>query len=150
MPLADARCRGRVLGVDIDPEALAIAEAAIYGPNSFRGIDPAWRDARFDPLELGRYRVGALQREPVEFQRANLLHVERDLAGQRFDAIFCRNVLIYFDRPTQLAVLAQLRRLLVPGGFMFLGHSEMFFDVDLGLAVRSTQRATMYQLTEGL
>jgi chemotaxis protein methyltransferase CheR len=148
MLMTDAGVRGRVLGVDIDPEALAIAEGASYGPNSFRGVDPAWRAQRFAEVGANRWQVSASYRELASFQRVNLLAAETALAGQRFDAIFCRNVLIYFDRPTQLSVLQQLRRMLVPGGYLFLGHSEMFFDVDLGLEVKSTARSTMYQLAE--
>lgn len=146
--LADARVPGSVLGVDIDPEALALAEAASYGANSFRGVDEAWCERHFESLSNGRLRVAKPYRDLVSFKRANLLALSQDLGTERFDAVFCRNVLIYFDRPTQLRVLAQLRQHLQPGGYLFLGHSEMFFDVDLGLAVRSTARATMYQRTE--
>ena len=143
--LADAGVRSRVLGVDIDPEALRKAEAALYPPNAFRGVDPAWRDRHFDPLAPEQWWVKAPYRELVQFRRANLLHAETELAGRQFDAIFCRNVLIYFDRETQLRVIHQLGRLLVPGGCLFLGHSELFFDMDLGLTAVSTPHATMYR-----
>jgi chemotaxis protein methyltransferase WspC len=138
-----------VTGFDIDPQALATAEAGVYGANAFRGVGPAWRDARFTAAGPTTWRVKAGCGEPVSFRQGNLLHVGAALGAERFDAIFCRNVLIYFDRPTQLAVIHQLRGLLVPGGCLFLGHSEMFFNEDLGLEMVATARSTMYQLKDG-
>jgi chemotaxis protein methyltransferase CheR len=149
MLLEDAHVRARVMGVDIDQEALTTAEGATYGAYSFRGVTPEWRAERFEEASPSTWRVKPAYRDLASFKQGNLLHVDTTLAGQHFDAIFCRNVLIYFDRPTQLAVIHQLRRLLVPGGFLFLGHSEMFFNEDLGLTMITTDRATMYQFTAG-
>lgn len=146
--LAQARAAGRVTGIDLDPVVLAKAEAATYGPNAFRAVDAAWRDAHFVPAGAARWAVRPEVRARVTYQRANLLQVEAQLAGRRFDAIFCRNVLIYFDRPTQLEVIHQLRRMLHPGGVLCLGHSEMFFGVDLGLAVIQAPGSTMYRRGE--
>jgi chemotaxis protein methyltransferase CheR len=143
--LAGANVAGRVVGVDIDPQAIERAEAGMYGANAFRGTSEAWRLAHFDALPDGQWWVKDTYRAMASFRRVNLLAAEQVLGSQRFDAIFCRNVLIYFDRPTQLEVIAQLGRLLVPGGFLCLGHSEMFFGVNLGLAPHVTSHATMYQ-----
>lgn len=145
MLLGERNVDCRITGVDIDPEALAKAEAAVYGPNAFRGVDPEWRARHFEPLDEKSWWVNRADRERVGFRRVNLLNIEEGLAGRRYDAIFCRNVLIYFERATQQAVIHQLARLLVPGGCLFLGHSELFFDLDLGLKVHSSPRATMYQ-----
>ena len=98
-----------------------------------------------EPAGPDRWRLREPVRERVSFRRLNLLTVGAALRGQRFEAIACRNVLIYFDRETQLAVVRQLRELLAPGGCLLLGHSEMFFNVDLGLVPLHTARATLYQ-----
>jgi chemotaxis protein methyltransferase CheR len=150
MLLEEVPVRAKIVGVDIDHEALTTAEGATYGAYSFRGVTPEWRAERFEVASPSTWRVRPAYRDKVSFKQGNLLQVDSLFAGQRFDAIFCRNVLIYFDRPTQLAVIHQLRRLLVPGGFLFLGHSEMFFNEDLGLEMVTTERSTMYQLKEGL
>jgi chemotaxis protein methyltransferase CheR len=61
-------------------------------------------------------------RQLVEFARLNLLEIN-DL-GKRFSFIFCRNVMIYFDRPVQQKVVSMLERHLLPGGYLFISHSE--------------------------
>jgi chemotaxis protein methyltransferase CheR len=122
-----------VLGIDLDPEALAIAEAGQYGPNSLRGLSEAWRDRILAPVGPQRWGVRPALHGMVRFAQVNLLQVGERLQWQRFDAIFCRNVLIYFDKATQLEVVRQLRGLLHPDSCLFLGHSEIFFDQELGM-----------------
>jgi len=78
-----------------------------------RGIGP----------EEGNCRAGKAVRAPVRFERINLNDDEYPVTGM-FDAIFCRNVLIYFDGPSRLRVIERLTRRLVPGGYLFLGHAE--------------------------
>ena len=69
-------------------------------------------------------------RSKLSFARLNLMDdaypVERDM-----DILFCRNILIYFDKPTQAKVLSQLCQHLRPGGYLFLGHSESIVGIDL-------------------
>jgi len=78
-----------------------------------RGIGP----------EEGNCRAGKAVRAPVRFERINLNDDEYPVTGM-FDAIFCRNVLIYFDSPSRMRVIERLTRRLVPGGYLFLGHAE--------------------------
>jgi len=78
-----------------------------------RGIGP----------EEGNCRAGKAARTPVRFERINLNDDEYPVTGM-FDAIFCRNVLIYFDPPSRVRVIERLTRRLVPGGYLFLGHAE--------------------------
>ena len=78
-----------------------------------RGIGP----------EEGNCRAGKAARTPVRFERINLNDDEYPVTGM-FDAIFCRNVLIYFDSPSRVRVIERLTRRLVPGGYLFLGHAE--------------------------
>ncbi|HTH65872.1 MAG TPA: protein-glutamate O-methyltransferase CheR [Gemmatimonadales bacterium] len=73
--------------------------------------------------EEGNCRAGKAVRAPVRFERINLNDSEYPVTGM-FDAIFCRNVLIYFDPSSRAQVIDRLTRRLVPGGYLFLGHSE--------------------------
>jgi chemotaxis protein methyltransferase CheR len=148
-------------GIDIDPKALDIADEAVYGQNSFRGVPDNWLFKHFEIVpdlnakltgtgSLAKFKLKREYRQNVQFKRVNLMNVELSLRPQKYDAIFCRNVLIYFERATQLNVIHQLRRLLKPGGYLCLGHSELFFDVDLGLKLHSSRHSTMYQLQDSL
>lgn len=73
----------------------------------------------------GKVRVRRELRELVTFRRINLLEDGWPMRGP-LDVIFCRNVMIYFDKPTQLAILERFAPLMKPGGLMFAGHSESF------------------------
>jgi len=71
-------------------------------------------------------------RRLVEFRRLNFMDADYGVS-ERADAIFCRNVIIYFDRPTQEQILRKLSHHLVPDGYMFVGHAETLHDMDLPL-----------------
>jgi chemotaxis protein methyltransferase CheR len=79
----------------------------------------------------GLVRVVPALRSKVRFARINLLE-ELSVDGP-FEVIFCRNVFIYFDRPTQLAIIQRFCTRLVPGGFLFLGHSDSITGLDVPL-----------------
>jgi chemotaxis protein methyltransferase CheR len=68
----------------------------------------------------------------VEFRRLNLMDAEYGIY-EKADAVFCRNVMIYFDRPTQVRILGKIVRQLVPGGYLFMGHAESLLEMDLPL-----------------
>ena len=76
----------------------------------------------FGPQD-GNYRIKSAHRDRINFQHLNLLEGEPPFR-EPFHVIFCRNVMIYFDRPTQEELIAKLARLLVPGGYLFVGHAE--------------------------
>ena len=116
--------RFEVVAVDISTTALERAALAVYGRNSFRGKHLEFRDRFFVPVEDGFALSPDVQRL-VSFQRDNLLRVGFNAGGAPFDFIFCRNLLIYFDRATQVLALEKLRRLLAPDGFLFVGSAEM-------------------------
>jgi len=120
----------RIDAVDISTRALARAQRAVYGRNSFRGSDLAFRDRYFVETVGGHSPVDAVRR-PVRFRHGNLLDglmAEAEL----YDVIFCRNVLIYFDRATQDRAIAVLKRLLKPRGRLFVGSSETALLSDHG------------------
>jgi chemotaxis protein methyltransferase WspC len=125
--------RFQIDAVDISARALAFAERGIYGRNSFRAKDLGFRDRYFEPVERG-HRVSASVRAPVTFRQGNLLSPGSLPAARTYDVIFCRNVLIYFDRDTQRRALEVLGRLLSPSGVLFVGPSETGLLHDRGFA----------------
>jgi chemotaxis protein methyltransferase CheR len=131
-------------GTDISRVVLEQAEAGIYTQDAVaqvpREVLRKHFQRGFGPQE-GKYRVKAALRQRVSFQQLNLL--ERDPPFEdRFQAIFCRNVMIYFDRSTQEELIARLTRRLVPGGYLFVGHSESLTGLRHSLRI---VRAAVYQ-----
>jgi chemotaxis protein methyltransferase CheR len=121
-----------ILGTDICTEVLDHAERAVYSEEMIAGVPPDMQDYVMRSRNPARkeYRIVPELRRLVSYQRLNLMdaayRIDRDV-----DAIFCRNVLIYFDKPTQQAVLERLRSHLRPGGYLFLGHSESMAGTSL-------------------
>jgi chemotaxis protein methyltransferase CheR len=117
-----------VLGTDIDTHVLAHAQRGIYAMERVEQIDPA-RLKRFflrgTGGNAGHARVRPEVARLVQYRTLNLTDERWDMA-QRFDAVFCRNVMIYFDKPTQHQVLKRIHRVLAPDGLLFAGHSESF------------------------
>ncbi|MCB4771337.1 protein-glutamate O-methyltransferase CheR, partial [Ancylobacter sp. Lp-2] len=108
--------------VDISTRNLAAAAHALYGRNSFRGSDVDFRARHFNAME-GGYRPHAEIRRQVRFRHGNLLDpVALDV--EPYDVVFCRNLLIYFDRDTQERALDRLHRLLAPHGVLVVGSGE--------------------------
>jgi chemotaxis protein methyltransferase WspC len=130
-------CTGdfEVVGVDVSPAALATAAAASYADVSFRESDVefvALRD-RYCRRDGQRYVVAADVRGTVRFRQDNLA-APRFLEDEpRFHAIFCRNLFIYLDEPARRTALAHLRRLLLPGGALYLSAVEAGALSDPGL-----------------
>ena len=113
----------KVDGMDVSPLSVAKARCALYGKNSFRGDDIAFRDRHFT-TEGDAYRLNPRVQEQVRLQVGNLLDPVL-LAGEPpFDFVFCRNLLIYFDQPTQKQVFEVLKRLTHDEGVLFIGPAE--------------------------
>jgi chemotaxis protein methyltransferase WspC len=127
MALLDAgvpRERFQVDAVDISSRALAKASRGDYGKNSFRGKDLKFREHHFQQTKEGFVLNPAL-RSSANFVQGNILESEF-LRGKGFyDFIFCRNLLIYFDRATQRRALARIAGLLAPMGVLFVGPAEL-------------------------
>jgi chemotaxis protein methyltransferase WspC len=121
----------KVDAVDISVRALIRARRGIYGPNSFRSGDLAFRDRYFEQTPKGHSLVERL-RGTVAFHHGNLLSSDFRAGSAPYDVIFCRNVLIYFDRATQERVMKILGRLLTPAGFLFVGPAEAFLAASSG------------------
>jgi len=126
MALLDASIppeRFRVDAVDISRRALAQAGRAVYGKNSFRSDELEFRDRHFDTTAQG-YRVSKPVRRQVHFRQGNLFGADLLPGVELYDVIFCRNVLIYFDRATQDRALVVLTRLLKAKGVLFVAPAE--------------------------
>lgn len=126
MALLDASIpadRFRIDAVDISTRALAHARHGVYGRNSFRGHELAFRDRHFEAAAHD-YRVNEAVRQQVRFQQGNLFADDLLPGAERYDVIFCRNVLIYFDRATQDRAIVVLNRLLKANGVVFVAPAE--------------------------
>jgi chemotaxis protein methyltransferase CheR len=113
---------------DIDSKVLATAARAVYRQDSIKGVDMA-RLQRFFLRGKGN-NEGFLRVKPelqrmVEFLSVNLIRDDWPFR-EPFDIVFCRNVMIYFDAPTQRSVLERIHRVMKPGSLLFVGHSENF------------------------
>ncbi|MCY1646488.1 protein-glutamate O-methyltransferase CheR [Caulobacter sp. SL161] len=115
----------RILGTDIDTNVLATGRAAVYDESLLEGIPTAARGQYFerDASDRRSWRVCEAARSLVAFRELNLNGPSWPMKGP-FDAIFCRNVVIYFDEPTQERVWNRFAPLVAPGGRLYVGHSE--------------------------
>jgi chemotaxis protein methyltransferase CheR len=119
-----------VLATDLDTQVLATAREGVYALQSVQKLDEA-RQKRFFLRGAGRFEGRARVRRElashVEFARVNLMDREWPVRGG-LDAIFCRNVMIYFDKPTQARLIERFAALLQPQGLFFAGHAESLLD----------------------
>nr|WP_202806889.1 MULTISPECIES: CheR family methyltransferase [Nitrincola] len=118
----------KILATDVDTHVLAHAQQGIYGVERVEKMDGQRLKTFF--LKGKGDRQGSVKVRPevqalVSFQPLNLLASHWSLRGP-FDAIFCRNVMIYFDKPTQYSILEKFRPLLSESGLLYAGHSESF------------------------
>ena len=113
----------RVLATDISQNALKAAASGIYDEESLSAIPSAWKQKYFKRTnEAGVYQVADVLKNNVIFRTFNLMDPIR--FKLKFDVIFCRNVMIYFDQQTKDALVQRFFNATVPGGYLFIGHSE--------------------------
>ncbi|MDG4555468.1 MAG: CheR family methyltransferase [Candidatus Competibacter sp.] len=113
----------RIDAFDVSGAALIKASRGVYGKNSFRGADLAFRDRYFHRAPEG-YLLDEAVRHSVAFSSGNLFDPNFAQTGKTYDIVFFRNLLIYFNREHQKRALAVMDRLLAPSGLLFVGHSE--------------------------
>ena len=113
-----------IVGSDIDTDAVSRARDGIYGKRSLMRLPPAVLSKYFEPDGPQSWKVIDAIRESVRFTSANLVDRAQTHMHGRFDVIFCRNVLIYFDERSRRVAAENLYENLLPGGFICLGHSE--------------------------
>lgn len=136
---------GTVLATDIDTQVLAKARAGVYTAEQVARLSQE-RLKRFFLKGTGA-RAGSVKVKPdlastITFEPLNLLAPDWGIR-EKFDAIFCRNVMIYFDKPTQGRILERFAPLLKPNGLLFAGHSENFSYVSRAFQLRGQ---TVYEL----
>ncbi len=123
----------RIVASDIDTKVLATAQRGVYDTDA-RGLSPERLQRHFlrgKGSNAGFMRVKPELAKLIDFRPFNLMRKQwagADGLGEPFDIIFCRNVMIYFDGPTQRQVLQQMHAVLKPGGLLYVGHSENFTE----------------------
>jgi chemotaxis protein methyltransferase CheR len=126
----------RILATDLDSDVLARGERGVYGADRVREMSPARRSRFFrETTHNGQpaFAVAPELRELITFKQLNLM-TPFPMKGP-LDAIFCRNVVIYFDKDTQRDLFARMARLQESGATLFLGHSESLFKVSTDYAL---------------
>lgn len=116
----------KILASDLSTRVLAKAAAGLYDQDRFRDVPPEIIKRHFlrgRGEHLGQFKVKPHLSEIIQFRRLNLMD-ERFPIKTPLDLILCRNVMIYFDRPTQETLVNKFHRYLKPGGYLFIGHSE--------------------------
>ncbi len=119
----------RIVASDIDTKVLATAARGVYAADS-RGLSDERLRRHFlrgKGANSGFIRVKPELAKLVEFRSHNLMDTRWSL-GEPFDIVFCRNVMIYFDAPTQRKVLQSIHAVMKPGGLLYVGHSENFSE----------------------
>ncbi|QDC09804.1 chemotaxis protein [Oceanicola sp. D3] len=112
----------KILATDVDQQILAAARAATYAPDLVAPLKTGGRDRFLHPVEGGDMRVSDDVRSLVSFRHLNLMG-DWPMRG-KFDAIFCRNVMIYFDQPTQNRLIYRFADICAFNAVLYLGHSE--------------------------
>ncbi|OPY58570.1 MAG: Chemotaxis protein methyltransferase Cher2 [Pelotomaculum sp. PtaU1.Bin035] len=130
-----------ILATDISISALDKAKAGIYPADRLSQIPPVYRQRHFRPLSNGSWEVKQSLREMVLFRRLNLIRPDYPFKGL-FQAVFCRNVMIYFDQTTQQALVERFHRYTEPGGYLFIGHSE---SIDRSSGLYKYVQPSIYQ-----
>ena len=126
----DVRAQVSILCTDIDTNVLSTAERGVYSGDT-RGLSQEQLKRYFmrgTRANAGQIRVKPELQKLVEFRMFNLMNTSWSSLGEPFDIVFCRNVMIYFDAPTQRRVLERTHAQMAPGSLLFVGHSENFTE----------------------
>ncbi|MFE4112508.1 CheR family methyltransferase [Kosakonia sp. YIM B13611] len=118
----------RVLATDIDTDVLEKASLGVYRLSDIDNLTEQQKRTWFlrgTGEHQSRVKIKSELRSTVQFRQLNLINAQWDIPAP-FDAIFCRNVMIYFDQNTQEKLLQRFAKMLKPGGLLFVGHSEHF------------------------
>jgi chemotaxis protein methyltransferase CheR len=137
-----------IISSDIDTAVLTKARNGHYLERSVAPLPPSWLAKYFDRTAQG-WQISDSLRGAVEFTRCNLCRPEDTATYRRFDVIFCRNLLIYFDDASRRIAAEALYDALNPGGYVMLGHSESMSRITSVFRVRRFPDALAYQKPEG-
>jgi len=115
-----------ILATDISSRVLEVAKAGIYREEQVVPVPPVFRERyllRGKARQMGKVRIVPELRERIRFRRLNFMEGDFGMR-EPLDIVFCRNVIIYFDRPTQERLINRINSHMIPGGYLFMGHSE--------------------------
>ena len=121
----------RILATDISQKVLEAAQRGIYPQDQLTQIPQHWRKNHFRELDAERSQVVEGIRNEVIFRSFNLMNPVYPFK-KRFQVIFCRNVMIYFDAATRRELVRKFYDCTEPGGYLFIGHSESIRSEDTG------------------
>ncbi|MDZ4859031.1 MAG: CheR family methyltransferase [Candidatus Hydrogenedentes bacterium] len=124
----------KALATDISSRVLQRCKEGVYTPQQISAVDPVYRRKYFEKTTRNgspAFAVNATLRAGLVFRRLNLSTPPFPMQGP-FDVVFCRNVMIYFDNPTRQRLVAEIHRLLRPGGYLMVGHAESLTGVTNG------------------
>lgn len=157
--------------IDLDSERLSQAKAGVYRPSSLRALAPEQIATYFIQHSLDAFELKRHVRKGVNFRRGNILHLDAGPDGAKswsaknggaknggaqnggarnnaYDAVFCRNVLIYFAEPALKAAIDEFARVLRPGGLLFLGHSESIIGLTSSFQAERLGSCIAYRRTD--
>ena len=118
-----ASWRIELLATDISERVMNIAKEAVYHQDSMKNLDEKWKKKYFVKQANDCYKVSPEVTKRVTFRTFNLMDPV-PFTAYKYDIIFCRNVMIYFEQETKIALVKRLYEALAPGGYLFIGHAE--------------------------
>lgn len=133
-----------ILASDINQRVLAAARRGVYKKNSFRCTERYFLDKYFKE-EDGSFTISGNVKRFVNFSYLNLLDPFKVRFLGKVDAIFCRNVLIYFDQQSRKKVIDNFYESLVDGGYLLLGHAESLMNISTSFALKHFKHDMLYQ-----
>ena len=139
----------RIFGSDISKRCIGVARRAVYGPSSFRSTPAEMKRAFFVERPDGFHVIDRV-RALCHFGSMNLLDQERARLLGRIDAIFCRNVLIYFDAHARKRTIDMFHERLYQGGVLLLGHSESLLNVTTAFELLHLREDLVYRKPMGM
>jgi len=134
-----------ILGSDINQRVLHTARKGVYKKGAHRASSPEMIAKYFIEEEKGNYRIVDKVRELVSFSYLNLLDPYKTSLISNMDIIFCRNVIIYFDREAKKKVIGSFYDKLREGGYLLLGHSESLINISNAFVLRTLKNDMVYQ-----
>jgi chemotaxis protein methyltransferase CheR len=134
-----------ILGSDLDTRVLADAKNGVYGERSLQHVTADVRARYFRRCPGNEYQIISELRESIDFFQLNISSKLEMSRQRKIDVVFCRNLLIYFDDLSRREAVESIVESLVPGGFVFLGHSESMSRMSSLFSSRRLGESTVYQ-----
>ncbi len=122
-----AKMNAGLLATDVSSRVIQLAQSGLYTQEQVENISPLQLKKYFHQTPEGKWAVNKELRDDITFRRFNLMNAQFPFK-KPFHVIFCRNVMIYFDTPTRKELVRKLYNCTVPGGYLFIGHSESIRD----------------------